>query len=130
MTSAPDAKNHDAPTTGASVAKITESDQRILVVEDNEDARKALQKMLQTGVGVTVDAVADGTGAGSRQWPSGLTASSSPTRKMPRMSGMELIKAIQDRRLNLRPRSSSRQVTAASKKLFGRHLQMRRLDEF
>ena len=99
MTSAPDAKNHDAPTTGASVAKITESDQRILVVEDNEDARKALQKMLQTGVGVTVDAVADGARAlealAERPYSVVIT-----DLKMPRMSGMELIKAIQERRLN------------------------------
>ena len=100
MTSAPDAKNHDAPTTsGASVPKITEPDQRILVVEDNEDARKALQKMLQTGVGVTVDAVADGGRAlealAERPYSVVIT-----DLKMPRMSGMELIKAIQDRRLN------------------------------
>ena len=99
MTSAPDAKNHDAQSTDANLSKATESDQRILVVEDNEDARKALQKMLQTGVGVTVDAVADGGRAleamAERSYSVVIT-----DLKMPRMSGMELIKAIQDRRLN------------------------------
>src|ERR1700722_14258057 len=99
VTSAPDAKSHDAPTTGAGSSKTTESDQRILVVEDNEDARKALQKMLQTGVGVTVDAVADGGRAleamAERPYSVVIT-----DLKMPRMSGMELIKEIQDRRLN------------------------------
>lgn len=79
--------------------KSVEPDQRILVVEDNEDARKSMQKLLQVGIGVTVDAVADGGRAlevmTERPYSVVIT-----DLKMPRMSGMQLIKEIQDRRLN------------------------------
>jgi DNA-binding NtrC family response regulator len=99
VTSAPEPKNNDAPTAAAETRKTTEPDQRLLVVEDNEDARKAMQKLLQAGVGVTVDAVADGTRAleamAERPYSVVIT-----DLKMPRMSGMQLIKEIQDRRLN------------------------------
>jgi DNA-binding NtrC family response regulator len=95
VTTGPDTHSSDAhePT------DLAEPDQRILVVEDNEDARKSMQKLLQVGVGVTVDAVADGGRAldlmTERPYSVVIT-----DLKMPRMSGMQLIKEIQDRRLN------------------------------
>ena len=99
MTSSPDAKINDVPNEASEPRKGSEPEQRILVVEDNEDARKSMQKLLQTGVGVTVDAVADGGRAlealAERPYSIVIT-----DLKMPRMSGMQLIKEIQDRRLN------------------------------
>lgn len=94
-TSAPE----NLPNDTAELRKSVEPDQRILVVEDNEDARKSLQKLLQVGVGVTVDAVAEGGRAlemmSERPYSVVIT-----DLKMPRMSGMQLIKEIQERRLN------------------------------
>jgi DNA-binding NtrC family response regulator len=81
------------------VRKPGEPEQRLLVVEDNEDARKSMQKLLQTGVGVTVDAVGDGGKAlemlAERTYSVVIT-----DLKMPRVSGLQLIKEIQERRLN------------------------------
>ncbi len=99
MTSAPDLKSTEGTAAASEARKPGEPEQRLLVVEDNEDARKSMQKLLQTGVGVTVDAVGDGGKAlemlGERPYSVIIT-----DLKMPRMSGLQLIKEIQERRLN------------------------------
>jgi DNA-binding NtrC family response regulator len=99
VTSAPDLKSTEGMPAASEVRKPGEPEQRLLVVEDNEDARKSMQKLLQTGVGVTVDAVGDGGKAlemlGERPYSVVIT-----DLKMPRMSGLQLIKEIQERRLN------------------------------
>ena len=99
MTSAPELKSTEGSTANSGARKPGEPEQRLLVVEDNEDARKSMQKLLQTGVGGTVDAVGDGAKAlemlTERPYSVVIT-----DLKMPRMSGLQLIKEIQERRLN------------------------------
>src|SRR5262245_34872797 len=90
------------PTTGNSaVATIDEAlvlKQRVLVVEDNEDTRNSLQELLQMALGVEVETAVDGSEALEllEQQPYSVVITDL---RMPRLGGMKLIEAIQERRL-------------------------------
>ena len=68
--------------------------QRVLVVEDLEDARTSLQELLQVSLGLEVDTAEDGAGglALLRQKPYSLVITDL---RMPKFGGMKLIEAIQ-----------------------------------
>src|SRR5262249_54954382 len=74
------------------------SKRRILIAEDNSVARRQLQQLLETGLGVVVDTVADGTEAlealTERPYRVVIT-----DLRMPKGSGMELIAEVRKRRL-------------------------------
>src|SRR4051812_24420721 len=74
------------------------SHQRILVVEDLEDARVSLQTLLQMQLKLEVDAAEDGSKAltllGERPYSLVIT-----DLRMPRVDGMKLIHEIQTRKL-------------------------------
>lgn len=80
------------PTPAPSVP--TALNQRILVVEDLEDARTTLQELLQVGLKLEVDAAEDGSAglALLRQKPYSLVITDL---RMPKFGGMKLIEAIQ-----------------------------------
>lgn len=75
-------------------------EQRILVVEDNRDSRDSLKNLLKLSLGVEVDVVADGSQAlealTDRPYSVVIT-----DLRMPHFSGMQLLKEIQERRLNV-----------------------------
>jgi DNA-binding NtrC family response regulator len=68
--------------------------QRILIVEDLEDARASLQELLQLSLKLEVDAAEDGSAALAmlRQKPYSLVITDL---RMPRLGGMKLIESIQ-----------------------------------
>ena len=72
--------------------------QRLLVVEDLEDARTSLQQMLRMALELPVDVASDGQEAldmlGQRPYSIAIT-----DLRMPRMNGMKLIEEIQHRNL-------------------------------
>lgn len=72
----------------------------MLVVDDSEDARLSLQTLLRLNLGIEVDAVGEGTSAlealSMRPYSVVIT-----DLKMPRLGGMQLLKEIQARRLNV-----------------------------
>jgi DNA-binding NtrC family response regulator len=72
--------------------------QRILIAEDNEDTRRTLKSMLELALGVAVDTVSDGGQALDalidRPYSVVIT-----DLKMPRVSGMQLIEEVTQRRL-------------------------------
>ncbi len=72
--------------------------QRVLVVEDSEDARTSMRDLLQMALGLQVDTAADGHQAldllGQRTYSLVIT-----DLRMPKLSGMKLIEEIQQRRL-------------------------------
>lgn len=72
--------------------------QRILVVEDLEDARTTLQELLQVGLKLEVDAAEDGSAglALLRQKPYSLVITDL---RMPKFGGMKLIEAIQTEKI-------------------------------
>jgi DNA-binding NtrC family response regulator len=72
--------------------------QRILVVEDLEDARHSLQEMLQMSLKLEVDTAEDGAAglALLRQKPYSLVITDL---RMPKFSGMKLIEAIQSEKI-------------------------------
>ncbi len=72
--------------------------QRILVVEDLEDARNSLQEMLQMSLKLEVDTAEDGAAglALLRQKPYSLVITDL---RMPKFSGMKLIEAIQSEKI-------------------------------
>src|SRR5262249_4360759 len=74
--------------------------QRILVVEDQADARISLQQVLQLSLGLEVDTAEDGAQALERlqQRPYSIVITDL---RMPRLSGMELIHAVHDRKINV-----------------------------
>jgi DNA-binding NtrC family response regulator len=78
--------------------EIPQSLQRLLVVEDQEDSRVSLQKMLTLSLHHPVDAAEDGSKAiqmlTERPYSVVLT-----DLRMPKMSGMKLIDEIQSRRI-------------------------------
>jgi DNA-binding NtrC family response regulator len=94
--------NHsEAPAPPPAVPPVPEAappKQRVLIVEDNEDTRKALKRLLETSLKVDVDTVADGSQAlqalGERPYSVVLT-----DLRMPRVSGMQLIQEVQKQRL-------------------------------
>jgi DNA-binding NtrC family response regulator len=72
--------------------------QRILIAEDNEDTRKTLRSMLSLALGVEVDTVSDGSQALQAliEQPYSVVITDL---KMPRVSGMQLIEEVTQRRL-------------------------------
>ena len=92
--SKPDLAIGDAPLLNGS----QERKRRILVADDSATTRQQLRQLLEADTGVVVDAVADGGEALeallARPYSIMIT-----DLKMPRISGMELIEAVQQRRL-------------------------------
>jgi DNA-binding NtrC family response regulator len=72
--------------------------QRVLIVEDLEDTRSSLQELLQISLKLEVDTAEDGAAglALLRQKPYSLVITDL---RMPKLSGMKLIEAIQEERL-------------------------------
>jgi DNA-binding NtrC family response regulator len=81
-----------APTVAA------ESRRRVLIVEDNETARKQVQVFLETDPGIAVDTAANGSDAlkalNQRSYSVIVT-----DLKMPRVDGLQLLEEVQKRRL-------------------------------
>lgn len=93
-------KTNGAPSAVANAPgePIASVKQRILVAEDNADAQKSMQLLLQHAVGVPVDTVGDGKQALDALLESPYSVMITDLR-MPRVSGMQLIEEIQKRRL-------------------------------
>lgn len=90
--------NHDQTVVSA-VSKDAESvPRRILIVEDNEVARRQLQQLLQTDLQLQVDATGDGHKALQDLSEHNYSIVITDLR-MPRLDGMELIRTVQQRRL-------------------------------
>jgi DNA-binding NtrC family response regulator len=72
--------------------------QRILVVEDMQDARDSLREMLQLGLGLEVDAAEDGVRGLEMlsQRPYSVVVTDL---KMPKLGGMKMIEEIQSRKI-------------------------------
>jgi DNA-binding NtrC family response regulator len=72
--------------------------QRILIAEDNEDTRRTLKQMLELALTVEVDTVSDGSQAlkALLEQPYSVIITDL---KMPRVSGMQLIEEVMQRRL-------------------------------
>jgi DNA-binding NtrC family response regulator len=72
--------------------------QRVLVVEDLEDARESLKELLKVSLGLEVDAAEDGAKGLQllRERPYSLVITDL---KMPKLSGMKLIEAVQTEKL-------------------------------
>ena len=71
---------------------------RILIVEDNEVARRQLQQLLQSDLKLQVDATGDGQKALQDLTEHNYSIVITDLR-MPRLDGMELIREVQQRRL-------------------------------
>jgi two-component system response regulator AtoC len=75
-----------------------ESKRRVLIVEDNETARKQVQVFLETDSGIVVDTAANGSDAlkalSERSYSVIVT-----DLKMPRVDGLQLLEEVQKRRL-------------------------------
>ena len=73
--------------------------QRILVVEDNEDAGESLRRMLQVSLGLSIDLATDGAEALEmlRAQPYSVVITDL---RMPRLDGMDLLRAIQSERIS------------------------------
>ena len=76
----------------------SESKRRILIVEDNETARKQMEVFLETDSGLSVDTAANGSDAlkalSERSYSVVVT-----DLKMPRVDGLQLLEEVQKRRL-------------------------------
>src|SRR4051794_17921197 len=72
--------------------------QRILVVEDNDDAGESLQRLLETALGVSVDLVADGVRALEMLTESPYSVVITDLR-LPNLNGMDLLREIQNKSL-------------------------------
>src|ERR687888_115245 len=81
--------------------------QRVLVVEDLEDTRASLQELLQLSLGLEVDTAEDGAKglALLRERPYSLVITDL---RMPKVSGMKLIEAIQAEVVALRAQLQGR----------------------
>ena len=81
-----------------STVPVAESKRRVLIVEDNETARKQVQVFLETDSGLAVDTAANGSEAlkalGERSYSVIVTDF-----KMPRVDGLQLLEEVQKRRL-------------------------------
>ncbi|HLJ93867.1 MAG TPA: sigma-54 dependent transcriptional regulator [Gemmataceae bacterium] len=93
------ANDSSTPLSPAPLAKDGEPvPRRILIVEDNETARRQLQQLLQSDLQLQVDATGDGNKAlhdlAEHNYSIVIT-----DLRMPRLDGMELIKEVQQRRL-------------------------------
>src|SRR5438045_3365325 len=74
------------------------SRQRVLIAEDNEDTRRTLKSMLELALGVEVDTVGDGAQALQALIDTPYSVVITDI-KMPRVSGMQLIEEVSQRRL-------------------------------
>jgi DNA-binding NtrC family response regulator len=88
-----------ATVSGPPAAKEAQSvPRRILIVEDNEVARRQLQQLLQSDLSLQVDATGDGHKALQDLTEHNYSIVITDLR-MPRLDGMELIREVQQRRL-------------------------------
>ena len=78
----------------ASPAEPSALHQRILVVEDNEDAGEALRRMLETALGVPADRADDGAQALEKLKERPYSVVITDLR-MPRLNGMDLLREVQ-----------------------------------
>jgi DNA-binding NtrC family response regulator len=87
-----------APTKQEQPKEVAAPPQRVLIAEDNEDARKTLKSILEMALGVEVDTVSDGAQAlqALLERPYSVVITDL---KMPRVSGMQLIEEVTQRRL-------------------------------
>ncbi|MGE3818111.1 MAG: sigma-54-dependent transcriptional regulator [Isosphaeraceae bacterium] len=91
------------PATESKITRTTDPSglhQRILIVEDHQDAGESLRIMLQSTIGVPVDLAANGEKAlellGERLYSIAIT-----DLRMPRLGGLDLLREIQSRELNV-----------------------------
>lgn len=87
-----------APATPSTSGNSVNVPQRILVVEDMQDARDSLREMLQLGLGLEVDAAEDGVRGLEMlsQRPYSVVVTDL---KMPKLGGMKMIEEIQSRKI-------------------------------
>ena len=95
-TAGPEAAPPEAPPVEAETAPV--SKRRVLIVEDNDTARKQIQVFLETDPNLTVDTAANGGDAlkalAERPYSVIIT-----DLKMPRVDGLQLLEEVQKRRL-------------------------------
>jgi DNA-binding NtrC family response regulator len=86
------------PETTLPVEPVSASKRRVLIVEDNETARKQIQVFLETDPGLCVDTAANGSDAlkALNDRPYSLIVTDL---KMPRVDGLQLLEEVQKRRL-------------------------------
>jgi DNA-binding NtrC family response regulator len=92
----PEAAPSEAPPTEAGEAPA--SKRRVLIVEDNETARKQIQVFLEADPGLAVDTAANGSDAlkALTERPYSVVVTDL---KMPRVDGLQLLEEVQKRRL-------------------------------
>ncbi len=80
------------------VAEVPASKRRVLVVEDNETARKQIQIFLETDPNLLVDTASNGSDAlkAMTELPYSVIVTDL---KMPRVDGLQLLEEVQKRRL-------------------------------
>jgi DNA-binding NtrC family response regulator len=78
--------------------QATESKRRVLIVEDNETARKQMQVFLETDPGLSVDTAANGSDALKALTERSYSVIVTDL-KMPRVDGLQLLEEVQKRRL-------------------------------
>ena len=85
-------------TAPAEAATASESKRRVLIVEDNETARKQIQVFLEADPGLAVDTAANGSDAlkALTERPYSVIVTDL---KMPRVDGLQLLEEVQKRRL-------------------------------
>ena len=92
----PEAAPPETPTVEAVAAPV--SRRRVLIVEDNETARKQIQVFLESDPGLAVDTAANGSDAlkALTERPYSVIVTDL---KMPRVDGLQLLEEVQKRRL-------------------------------
>ena len=95
-TAGPEAAPPETPPVEAGAAPV--SKRRVLIVEDNETARKQIQVFLETDPGLAVDTAANGSDAlkALTERPYSVIVTDL---KMPRVDGLQLLEEVQKRRL-------------------------------
>ena len=91
-------KPEDTPDEANPVAATSASRRRILIVEDNETARKQIQVFLEADPSISVDTAANGSDAlkALTERPYSVIVTDL---KMPRVDGLQLLEEVQKRRL-------------------------------
>ena len=80
------------------LAQHSPSQRRVLIVEDNETARKQVQVFLETDSGISVDTAANGSDA-LKALADGSYSVIVTDLKMPRVDGLQLLEEVQKRKL-------------------------------
>jgi DNA-binding NtrC family response regulator len=89
----------ETATDATSLGQLSDSKRRVLIVEDNETARKQMQIFLETDSGLCVDTAANGSDAlkALTERPYSVIVTDL---KMPRVDGLQLLEEVQKRRLH------------------------------